>query len=184
MTKIIPRMFKETTGLAAFYLGCEEYFYTWFNDSRIYLHMGDLDQFPISLDDCKRYVESHKKDTFLIVAKVDDSWIPIGYAGIFIRSRHRVGILRYAIGNTSFLSCGHAFRAASLYLQWAFNESDLEVVTASVSSSNVGSQKLIKKLGFSLVGKYSKTRFENGVRCDEFLFEISKKEFYEKNKLF
>lgn len=180
MEKLIPRMSDGRTGLAAFYPGCEALFYEWFNDPRIYSHMGDIDQFPISIEDCRRYVDSHRKDMFLIVANLEGVWIPIGYAGMFIRARHRVGILRYAIGNLNFLSKGYASSAVKLYLKWGFEESDLEVVTASVIDSNPESKKLLVKTGFSFVGKYSKVRFENGNRYDELLFEISKKDFYEK----
>ncbi|WP_410575686.1 hypothetical protein [Amycolatopsis sp. cmx-4-61] len=62
--------------------------------------MGDVDPRPFTVEDGKRYVESHLKDTWAVVAEGPENvWTPVGYAGMFVRSRHRVGIFRIAIGS-------------------------------------------------------------------------------------
>ncbi len=178
MKNIIPRLQNGDTGISPFFIGCEELFFKWFNDPRIYLHMGDLDQFPVSFEDAKKYVESHKKDTWLIIAKQDSEWVPIGYIGMFIRTRHMIGILRYAIGEIEFIGKGHASRAVSTFLNWAFKESNLESVHASVSGINKESSRLLKKIGFKFIGEHLNARFENGQRYNELLFEMLKIDYY------
>lgn len=182
-TQIIPRIIcsESKTAISPFYPGCEELFFKWFNDPRIYLHMGDLDQFPFSIEDAKRYVESHKKDTWLIIANIgnekEQQWVSIGYIGMFIRSRHKVGIIRYAIGEIDFLRKGHVSRAIKSFCDWSFNESNLFSIHASVSGANPESINVLRKLEFVGVGKYSHSRFENGNRYDEFLFELLNKNY-------
>lgn len=184
MENFIPRLILENTGLAPFQGNIGEYFLKWFNDSRIFLHMGDIDPFPFTAEDVKKYLESHKKDTWIIVADNNGRWMPIGYFGLFIRSRHRIGIIRNAIGEKDYLRKGHGARAKLLTLSWAFNECDLVSVIASVSFSNYENIKLLYKVGFRECGKYISARLENGKRFDEIHFQITKEEFYEKYPAF
>lgn len=181
-TQIIPRIIcsESKTAISPFYPGCEELFFKWFNDPRIYLHMGDLDQFPFSIEDAKRYVESHKKDTWLIIANTEleqTQWQPIGYIGMFIRNRHKIGIIRYAIGEQDFLRKGHVSNAITGICNWSFKESDLFSIHASVSGANPESIGVLEKLDFRKCGEYTKSRFENGVRYNEFLFELLNKKY-------
>ena len=180
MDNFVPRLIMENTGLASFQGDIAQYFLRWFNDLRIFLHMGDIDQFPFSAEDVKRYIEAHRKDTWIIVAKEKNNWIPIGYSGLFIRSRHRVGIIRNAIGEKEYLRKGYATRAKILTLSWAFNECDLVSVISSVSSSNKANSELCLKVGFKECGRYKDARFEDGKRYDEIHLQITRREFYEK----
>lgn len=102
-------------------------------------------------------------------------WIPVGYTGLFVRQRHRIGILRYAIGDSTHENKGIATKAVNLMTKWAFDDLDLVSIHASVISSNVGSIRVLKKSGFSQVGKYQKARFESGQHYDEILFELLRK---------
>lgn len=179
MEKYIIRLIKGETALGPVFDGCHNLFADWFNKERIFLTMGDFDPFPISIEDAKKYVESHKKDTWIIFAKQNVDWVPIGYAGLFIRQRHKVGIVRYAIGNDDFLEKGHATRACSLITTWAFDECDLAVITASVSGSNENSSKVLLRNNYSECGKHSSVRFEKGKRYDEYHFEILRETFYD-----
>ncbi len=181
MNSYVVRLVEGDTALGPIFEGCHELFLKWFNDERIFTAMGDFDPFPISVDDAKRYADSHKKDTWIVFAKDRDSWVPVGYAGIFIRQRHRVGIVRYAIGEESFLGKGHASRACKLITTWGFDECGLDVLTASVSGSNKSSSSVLLKNNYKQCGKHSKVRFEKGKRYDEYHFEILRKTFYTKN---
>ncbi|MEK7157811.1 MAG: GNAT family protein [Patescibacteria group bacterium] len=100
---------------------------------------------------------------------------PVGYTGLFVRQRHRIGILRYAIGDSTHENKGIATKAVNLMTKWAFDDLDLVSIHASVISSNVGSIRVLKKSGFSQVGKYQKARFESGQHYDEILFELLRK---------
>lgn len=177
---IIPRAQRVNTGLSPLHPGCEELFFRWFNDPRIYLHMGDLTPYPFTLDDARKYSEAHKKDTWIIIAKDGENWVPIGYSGLYIRNRHRVGIIRHAIGEREYLGKGHAKMARIMSLAWAFNECDLVTVVSSISSSNNENLQLCLKVGFRECGRYLQYRNEDGKRYDEIHLEFLRDDFYNK----
>lgn len=178
---IIPRMRCENTGLATFNNNTAELFFKWMNESSIYTFMGDIDPFPFTEEDARKYVESHKKDTYLIIANNKNMWHPIGYTGLFIRRRHRIGIFRIAITEEKYLGQGHAHRATKMMVDWAFNECDLISVHLSVSERNIKAIKLYKSVGFIHCGTFADSRFENGIRTNEILMEYTI-EMYRKSK--
>ena len=173
---IRPRHIDNDVGLAALVICHSSLFFDWLNDPRIFHKMGDFDAYPFGIHDCEKYVIAHMKDTWLIVSKKTRNWIPVGYAGLFVRQRHRTGILRYAIGDPSSERKGIATKAVNLMTKWAFNDLDLVSVHASVASSNAGSIRVLEKSGFIQIGKYTKARFESGQHFDELLFELVEKE--------
>lgn len=143
------------------------------NNPRIYIFMGDIDPFSFTQQDANQYTESHKKDTRLIVVNEKDNWIPVGYTGMFIRKRHRVGIFRIAIANEKYLKQGHASRATKLMIFWAFKECDLQTIHLSVSEKNKHAISLYKTVGFRECGKYFGSRYEFGQRVSEILMEYT-----------
>jgi RimJ/RimL family protein N-acetyltransferase len=168
-----PRTRSGATGLAPFDASCVPLLTSWLNDSEVYLSMGDIDLRPFTAEDGKRYVDSHLKDTWAVVAEGPENvWTPVGYAGIFVRSRHRVGIFRIAIGTSEARGQGHGYRATRLTLNWAFDELDLHCVHLSVSASNTRAVALYKKVGFVECGRYRESRWEDGVRHDEIVMEV------------
>jgi len=167
-----PRHIDGCVGLSALAPYHSSLFFDWLNDPRIFKGMGDFDANPFGVQDSEKYVNAHLKDTWLIFFKKHSKWIPVGYTGLFVRQRHRVGILRYAIGNQSYEKMGIATKAVKLMIRWAFNDLDLVSIHASVVSSNAGSVRVLEKSGFIQIGKYSKARFELGQHHDELLFEL------------
>ncbi|MET8752217.1 GNAT family protein [Streptomyces sp. NPDC004667] len=146
---------------------------SWMNESAVYLNMGDIDSRPFTTEDGKRYVDSHLKDTWIILGEEPDgTWSPVGYSGIFVRGRHRVGIFRIAIGDRSARGKGHGGRATRLMLEWAFGELDLYSVHLSVSASNLHAISLYQNAGFHECGRYTESRREGGGRHDEILMEM------------
>lgn len=65
------RMTDGQTALGPAFDGCHTLFLDWFNQERIFLPMGDFDPLPISLDDAKKYVESHKKTLGLFLQEAE-----------------------------------------------------------------------------------------------------------------
>ena len=169
-----PRHIDGCVGLSALAPYHSSLFFEWLNNPRIFKGMGDFDSNPFGFQDSEKYVNVHLKDTWLIVFKKQAKWIPVGYTGLFVRQRHRVGILRYAIGNQSYEKMWITTKAVNLMIKWAFNDLDLVCIHASVISLNNGSIRVLEKSGFSHVGKYQKARFESGKRYDELLFELVK----------
>ena len=144
-----PRHIDGNVGLAALASSHSSLFFEWLNDPRIFRGMGDFDSYPFGIQDAEKYTTAHIKDTWLIVLKNQQDWIPVGYTGLFIRQRHRVGILRYALGNKEFEGKSITTTAVHLMIKWAFNDLDLMSVHASVVSSNISSIRVLQKSGFS-----------------------------------
>lgn len=69
---------------------------------------------------------------------------------------------------------GIASEAAKLLIEYAFNTLLVHKVTAHCDSSNVASEKVMKKVGMMLIDD-SGTRFypKTGVTSGEFLYEIT-----------
>lgn len=162
-------------GLSALSPHHSKLFFDWLNDPRIFRGMGDFNAHPFGTQDAEKYVLAHLKDTWLIVLKNKRVWTPVGYTGLFVRQRHRVGILIYAIGNSTHENKGIATKSVNLIVRWAFDDLDLISIHASVISSNVGSIRVLEKSGFIQVGKYQKARFESVQHYDEILFELLRK---------
>lgn len=175
MTKkiYIPRLTDNNTGLAPMDNDDFELFFYWFNSDHIAIPMGDIDQYPFTREDAKRYTQKHLKDTWLVVIKDKGLWTPIGYAGIFIRQRHRIGILRVAIGEEKYENLGHGSRACKLILRWCFDYCNLHAIHVCVSASNVKAIDMYRNLGFRECGKYTESRYEKGERHDEVLMELT-----------
>lgn len=169
---IKPRHTNGNVDLAALAPCHSSLIFDWLNDPRIFRGMGDFDAYPFGIQDAEKYVLAHLKDTWLIVSKNKQTWIPVGYTGLFVRQRHRIGILRYAIGDSMPENRGIATKAVNLMIKWAFDDLDLISIHASVVSSNIGSIRVLQKSGFIQAGKYQKARFESGQHYDEILFEF------------
>ena len=151
--------------------------FKWFNSPQIYRFMGDIDQFPFTVDDARNYYLSHKKDTWLICDSDKETLTPIGYTGLFIRKRHSIGIFRIAIAEKEYQGKSHARKATRMLLRWAFEECDLRNIHLSVSSSNENAITLYERIGFKKCGCYQNSRYEDGQIFDEILMEFPRELF-------
>ena len=182
---IIPRFVNGNVALAPFFNGVDKFFFEWLNDPDIQQFMGDFDLKPFTESDAERYVESHKKDTWIILnrnSEDENKWNPVGYIGVFIRPRHRIGIMRIGL-NSESRGKGIAYKANRLAIKWCFDFLDLVAIHLSVSDGNKKSIALNKKIGFIECGRYASSRFENGKRYDEILMEYTIKMYRKSIKL-
>lgn len=109
--------------------------------------------------------------------KEKDELIPIGFCGVFLKTRHNLAITRIAIGESQFLGQGHAYRAMTMLQEWLFNQMNIHVIHLTVDSRNTRAVELYRQLGFSHCGTYRESRRHlDGTRSDEYCMELLKNE--------
>lgn len=166
---------REDTALCAFTRDTPALFERWWNDIELTTSMGDWTFMPLPYagQNAEEYCKRIANTTWLIGAvEAEERIVPIGYTGIFIKQRHRVGIFRIAIPERSYRGKGHARRATGMFLEWAFLDLDLLAVHLTVSGSNARAIDLYRACGFIECGRYTNSRHERAGRSDEVHMEI------------
>ena len=97
---------------------------------------------------------------------------PVGAIHIpWIRTKHGSGMLMYWVA-PEHQGNGYVTEATRLVLDFAFEERRLAKVYAVVLESNVGSQRVLEKLGFEREGVHRKETFVDGERRDNHRYGI------------
>ncbi|MDG2297228.1 MAG: GNAT family protein [Gammaproteobacteria bacterium] len=125
----------------------------------------------------KTMEESGNNILFAIIEKSSKKHIgniklgPINY-------NHQYADISYFIGDSKKWGKGYATEAIELVTHYAFNDLDLENVLAGVYESNVGSQRVLEKVGYIFQGKFIKQLLNvSGDREDHYWYSISRSEF-------
>ena len=171
---LVPRFVLGSTALCPFNEEAAHWFHRWFSDDELIARMGDWDFFPMPYGDgdAAEYVKRVRKTTWLICAEGAGEWRPIGYTGIYVKSRHRVGVFRIAVPEVAFRRQGHAARATRLFNRWAFRHLDLHSLHLSVTASNSAAISLYVRCGYVECGRYTGSRHEPDGRHDEVHMEL------------
>lgn len=72
---------------------------------------------------------------------------------------------------------GYATEAAGAVLQWAFDSLDLNRVQAEADTRNIGSARVLEKLGFVLEGTLREDCIVNGDVSDSWVYGLLKKDW-------
>ncbi len=169
-----------STALCPPHAPASELFRRWFSDEELTTNMGGWEFRPFPTGDASPvdYVRRCRESTWLIGSIAGDGRIaPIGFAGLHVWQRHRIGIFRIAIVERLFRGQGHARRATQLVLRWAFRYLDLVAVHLTVTSSNTAAIALYEKCGFRECGRFRQARFQPGGRFDEVQMELLREEW-------
>lgn len=172
---LIQRFRRGNTALCAYNDEAPRLFHRWLNDQELITSMGDWNFMPspYSNRSPEEYSQNTRNTAWLICAiKESEHLIPIGYTGIYVKPRHRIGIFRLAIPEKEYRNQGHGYRATLLFFEWAFLQLDLFAVHLTVSSSNVAAIALYQKCGFVECGRHTKARHEPSGRYDEIHMEV------------
>ena len=136
--------------------------------------MGDWEFYPLPHygQTPAEYVQRTRKTTWLVCDLSQQEPLPVGYTGLYLQPRHRVGIYRVAIAEAAYRGKGHGYRTTLMALEWAFKYLDLFSLHASLAASNKPSIGLHLKCGFKECGRYTLSRYEPAGRTDEIQMEI------------
>jgi RimJ/RimL family protein N-acetyltransferase len=158
-------------------------FEKWFADQELVSMMGDWEFYPLPYYDQtpEEFSRRTRRTTWLVCAADGSRLTPIGYTGLYMQPRHRVGILRLAIAEAEYRRMGHGRRATVLALRWAFQSLDLNCLHLSVTAANSAAIELYKGCGFRECGRYSQSRFSPQGRHDEVLMELLREDWMDQN---
>jgi len=104
---------------------------------------------------------------------------PVGAIHVpWVRTKHGSGMLMYWV-LPEFWGNGYVTEATELLLDFAFEERRLAKVYAIVLETNVGSQRVLEKLGFQREGVHRQETFVEGERRDNYRYGILAEEWLE-----
>jgi [ribosomal protein S5]-alanine N-acetyltransferase len=88
---------------------------------------------------------------------------------------HNFAEISYFIGDRDSWGRGYGTEAVKALTEYSFKNLGLEVIIAGVYQSNIGSQRVLEKAGYSLEGSISNQFLNsNGDREDHLYYSISK----------
>jgi len=98
--------------------------------------------------------------------------VPVGAVHVpWVRTKHGSGMLMYWV-LPEYQGNGYVTEATELTLDFAFEERRLAKVYAIVLESNVGSRRVLEKIGFEREGVFREETFVEGERRDSYRYGI------------
>ena len=134
---------------------------------------------PNTYSDTIKYIENslelseaHPRSVYRYAITLKPTGDLIGMIDLILRSNH-VGELGYIL-NKSYWGQGYTTEACHIMLKLAFNDLGLDKVIATCDVSNVGSYRVMEKLGMRRVGKYARYNPKYDVEMEGYLYELDK----------
>lgn len=98
---------------------------------------------------------------------------PIGIIGMSnISKAFRTATIWAVLGERSHGGRGHTYRATARLLTYAFRDMGLASVNAWAVESNVASQRILRRLGFRVVGRQRQCHCMDGRLLDRILYDL------------
>jgi len=143
------------------------------NNFKIAKFMTDGFPHPYTIDNAKELIAFANNDTPVHIFTIDINALAVG--GIGIHPHHDVYKKNAEIGywlGESFWGKGILPDAIMHMTDFAFENYDINRIFARPFGTNAASQKVLKKTGFKLEGKFEKAIFKNGEYLDELIYAI------------
>ena len=143
------------------------------NDWEIAKFMTDRFPHPYTEKEAEAFLKFvHEKDpTTVFAIELDGQFI--GAAGVHPQDdvRKKNAELGYWVGR-AYWGHGYATEAVRQIVQYGFKTFDIDRVFGSVYGSNIGSQKVLEKLGFTLEAKFHETIYKKDHFEDELVYAV------------
>lgn len=102
----------------------------------------------------------------------------IGFCGLInIDIRSKKAEYHFVIGETSYWNQGYGTETCKLLMEYAFNELGLNKLYAFVLLQNLGSYKVLEKLGWKKEGLLRQEIWGHGILRDVYYFGILKEDY-------
>ena len=119
--------------------------------------------------------EAGRITTFAVTRKEDDQLI--GCVGLRLNPVHNTGALGYWVG-VPFWGKGYCTEAARAVLEYGFDELQLHRIYAEFMGTNIGSGKVMQKLGMQQEGRLREHFDRYGEREDSVMYGILRHEYH------
>jgi RimJ/RimL family protein N-acetyltransferase len=145
------------------------------NNPSIAKFMTDGFPHPYSAENGKAFIAFATKDDPVHIFAIDIAGKAVGGIGIHLQQdvMRKNAELGYWLGE-KYWGNGILTHAIPQVLDFAFKTYDITRVFARPFSTNLASQRVLEKTGFSLEAKLEKTIFKNGEFLDELIYGIRK----------
>jgi len=132
------------------------------------------------------YINRMKEDVkvydFIITAKDDEKHTPLGMAYIWSYNDYRKSWeLGYAV-LPEYQKQGYALDSARLLLKLGFEKLKAHKIVGMCNSENVGSAKIMERIGMRREGVFKEELFCNGKWIDQCFYSILEEEYQVKEK--
>ncbi len=167
------------TYLRAFELDDYKTTLIWHNDDEIWSKVVGPKQFVSSEYEKKWMLEqmTSKEDVKLAICLEDNSEL-IGIAYLTkIDLTNRSAMIGYMIGEKKYWGRGFATDAVIQLLAYGFHERGLNRISCIILEENIGSRKIVQKIGFKKEGLFRDAVFKNGRFQNQVVCSILKDEF-------
>ena len=155
----------------------------WVNDETLSRGLGNL-KFLIGEENEKEWIEREIKGSnynFSIIDKKSDTMI--GSYGLEVKDsvsrRFHIGGF---IGEKEDRGKGYGTEALELVSKFAFEVLNANSLYSGIYSFNEPSLKSAKKAGYKIAGKFRESYYYNGVFYDEYMVEMTKKDYLKLKK--
>lgn len=156
---------------------CTERYLEWLNDPLINQFLETRWE-KQDISKIKQFVNNmiSSKNCFLFAIIENSSMKHIGNIKIGpVNQFHKFADISYFIGERDVWGYGYGTQAVKLLTEYSFNYLGLETILASVYQSNIASQRVLEKAGYSLQGRIlNQLLNSNGDKEDHFYYSINK----------
>jgi RimJ/RimL family protein N-acetyltransferase len=163
-------------------------FMKWFNDSEVSRYLTVF--MPLS----ERFEENWMEEActkgaadnayFIIEAIEKDGFKPIGNTGLVrIEFKNQTGTFGISIGEKEYWNHGYGTEAASLLMDYGFDQLNLHRISSFVFAKNERSRRLHRKLGFQEEGMQREIVYRNGEFNDLVVYGLLKNEWKQEDNL-
>ena len=147
------------------------------NNFKVAKFMTDGFPFPYNYENGKAFIAFATKDKPIHIFAIVVNGKAVGGIGVHQKTdiMRKNAELGYWLGET-YWRHGIISRAIPQILQFAFETYDITRVYARPFGTNIGSQKVLEKLGFTLEARIKNNIFKNGQFEDELIYGFRKED--------
>ncbi len=152
----------------------------WYQDTEFMRLLDATPAHPKSVESLRAWLDDAQKasDGYLFGIRLLDDNTLIGFIELDgILWTHGTAWFSIAIGMREYWEQGYGTEAARLALTFAFQESNMHRVQATVFSYNRRSMAMFERLGFRREGAFREFLHRDGQRYDMLLYGILRREF-------
>ncbi len=155
--------------------------YRYMSDPEVLLNLSPGIPYPMTLERERHWFESQieMKDTYNFSIEDIETGLYIGGCGINkIDWKNSIATVGIYIGDKDFRGKGYGTEAMGLFIDFIFNQMNINRVQLFVFSFNERAIRSYKKIGFVEEGRLKQSIFRNGKYHDELIMSILREDYF------